>query len=213
MAASNKLYALSRALHQWWLGNASSLSELESPASEPQAFPSTASPGRAERGLALATVALSVAIFIALVPFARRPLAEVWVFIPIYESALAINDLITAVLLLAQFRILRSRSLLILGCGYLFTAAMVAVHVLTFPGLFSPTGLLGAGQQSTAWLYMFWHAGFPIIVIAYAFSRHDDVRKLIPRSAWSSMRDGSTWASTRVAFTACRQRPLYWRYC
>jgi hypothetical protein len=59
---------------------------------------------------------------------------------------------------------------------------MVAVHVLTFPGLFSPTDLLGTGQRSTAWLYMFWHAGFSIIVIAYAFSRHDDVRKLIPRA-------------------------------
>src|SRR5260221_9859090 len=40
---------------------------------------------------------------------------------------------------------------------------------MTFPGLFPPTGLLGAGPQSTAWLYMFWHAGFPPFVIAYAF--------------------------------------------
>src|SRR6202043_1280557 len=90
--------------------------------------------------------------------------------IPSYESALAINDLITAVLLFAQFSILRSRALLVLACGYLFTAAMVVVHVLTFPGLFSPTGLLGAGPQSTAWLYMFWHGGFPLTVIAYALT-------------------------------------------
>src|SRR5207247_2663361 len=40
-------------------------------------------------------------------------------------------------------------------------------HMLTFPGLFAPTGLLGAGPQSTAWMYMFWHAGFPACVIAY----------------------------------------------
>jgi hypothetical protein len=39
--------------------------------------------------------------------------------------------------------------------------------------VFSPTGLLGAGPQSTAWLYMFWHSAFPAFVIAYALGdRH-----------------------------------------
>jgi len=46
-------------------------------------------------------------------------------------------------------------------------AFMTVAHALSFPGLFSPTGLLGAGAQSTAWLYMFWHVGFPLLVIAY----------------------------------------------
>jgi len=32
---------------------------------------------------------------------------------------------------------------------------LTIVHALTFPGLFAPAGLLGAGPQSTAWLYMF----------------------------------------------------------
>jgi PAS domain S-box-containing protein len=122
----------------------------------------------------LAAVLVSTAIFIAAAPLARQPLPQVWAFIPIYESALAINDLVTAVLLLSQFLILRTRRLLLLACGYLFTATMVAAHALTFPGLFSATGLLGAGPQSTAWLYMFWHGGFPIIVIAYALLKEDD---------------------------------------
>ena len=86
----------------------------------------------------------------------------IWAFIPSYQSALATNDLITAVLLYAQFGLLRSRALLLLAAGYLFTALMAVVHMLTFPGLFAPTGLLGATPQSTAWLYMFWHGGFPL---------------------------------------------------
>jgi PAS domain S-box-containing protein len=45
--------------------------------------------------------------------------------------------------------------------------------MLTFPGLFSSPGLLGAGPQSTAWLYMFWHGVFPIAVIAYALLKGD----------------------------------------
>src|SRR5438105_3598569 len=39
--------------------------------------------------------------------------------------------------------------------------------------VFPPTGLLGAGPQSTAWLYMFWHGGFPLTVIAYALLKDD----------------------------------------
>jgi hypothetical protein len=81
--------------------------------------------------------------------------------------------LVTAFLLFGQYRILYTRALCVLGCGYLFTALTAAIHALSFPGLFSPTGLFGAGPQTTAWLYMFWHGGFPLFVIAYARLKDD----------------------------------------
>src|SRR5258705_6503377 len=121
--------------------------------------------------LALAAAIISGLIFAVAVPFAKVQLPAVWAFIPSYQSALATNDLITAVLLYAQFGQLRSRALLLLASGYLFTALMAIVHALTFPGLLAPTGLLGAGPQSTAWLYMFWHGGFPLLVIGYALTK------------------------------------------
>ncbi|WP_051710504.1 MASE4 domain-containing protein [Andreprevotia chitinilytica] len=120
-----------------------------------------------QRRLAWGVVAVSILVFLVAAPFAKVPLVKVPAFIPIYESALVINDLITAILLFGQFGILRSRALLVLAVGYLFTAFVAVAHALTFPGLFAPTGLLGAGPQSTAWLYMFWHGGFPLFVIAY----------------------------------------------
>jgi two-component system sensor histidine kinase/response regulator len=132
-------------------------------------FLATLPAGRGERRLALAVVLVSVAIFLTAVPFAKVPLAKSYPFIPIYQSALVVNDLITAVLLFGQLNFLRSRALSVLASAYLFTAFMAVAHMLTFPGLFSPTGLLGAGPQSTAWLYMFWHGGFPLLVIAYAW--------------------------------------------
>ena len=95
-------------------------------------------------------------------------------FVAAYQSALAINDIITAVLLLSQFTILRSRGLLLLASGYLFTAAAAIVHALTFPGLFTPTGLFGAGPQTTVWLYMIWHGGFPLFVLGYGLSKARD---------------------------------------
>jgi two-component system sensor histidine kinase/response regulator len=123
--------------------------------------------GPRERRHALIVAVLSVAVFAALLPFAKLKLAAVPAFIPIYESALVLTDLITAVLLFGQYRILRSQALLVLGCGYLFTATMATAHALSFPGLFSASGLLGATTQTTVWLYMLWHGGFPLFVLGY----------------------------------------------
>jgi signal transduction histidine kinase/CheY-like chemotaxis protein len=126
---------------------------------------------RTERRLALAVVLVSLATFAAAAVFATQQLPAVWAFIPIYESALILSDLITAVLLFGQCRLARSRALLVLAGGYVFTAAVTAAHAMTFPGLFAPAGLLGATPQTTAWIYMFWHGGFPLIVVAYALLR------------------------------------------
>ena len=137
-------------------------------------FLSTAPVRSADRRMALAVIAVSALIFICTAPFAGTPLREVRAFIPSYESALAINDLITAVLLFGQFARLRSRAICALASGYLFTALMAVAHALSFPDLFAPGGLLGAGPDSTAWLYVFWHGGFPLAVIAYALGKDRD---------------------------------------
>ena len=135
---------------------------------ESLAFLATLPAERSDRRLALGVVLISAAIFLSAVPFAKLPIGPVLAFIPIYQSMLALNDVITAVLLFGQFAFRRSRGVLVLAAGYLFTALMAVSHMLTFPGVFTPTGLLGAGPQSTAWMFMFWHSGFPLCVIAYA---------------------------------------------
>ncbi len=137
------------------------------------AFLSSMPAQQRDRRRAAVVVLLSVLFFVPLAPLAQRPLGEVWAFIPIYESALCITDLITAVMLFGQYNILRTRALFVLSAGYLFNALIAIPHALTFPGLFAPQGLLGAGPQSTAWLYMFWHGGFPIAVILYALTKNN----------------------------------------
>ena len=131
-------------------------------------FLSTLPAQRRDRRLAAGVVIVSAGIFAAAAPFATAPLAPIAAFIPIYESALVVTDLITAALLFGQFNLLKSRGLPVLASAYLFTALLTIAHLLSFPGAFSPSGLLGAGPQTTAWLYMFWHAGFPLLVGAYA---------------------------------------------
>src|SRR5215471_1339172 len=134
-------------------------------ANERIVFLSTKPATRRDRVLALAVVGISALLFAVAVPFAGMPLTPIPAFVASYQSAIAINDLITAILLFSQFAMLRSWAMLLLASGYLFTAAIAIVHGLTFPGLFAPTGLLGAGPQTTAWLYMIWHGGFPLFVI------------------------------------------------
>ncbi len=142
-------------------------------ASEHHAFLTTDLAGRGSKRFALAVVLGSATLFVAALPYAKIPLAQVPAFIAAYESALIICDLITAVLLFGQYNYLRSRAVLVLAAGYLFTAFIALSHALTYPNLFAPAGLLGAGPQSTAWLYMFWHGGFPLFVIAYAVLAND----------------------------------------
>lgn len=136
--------------------------------SHPVVFLSTATAEKRQRRLALAVIALSSLGFVCAIPFARVPLTPVSAFIPAYEAALLLIDLLTAVLLMGQYAQERSPALLVLSAAYLFDVLMVVPHALSFPGLISPSGWLGAGSQTTAWLYMFWHGGFPLFVVGYA---------------------------------------------
>ena len=157
--------------------------DIDRPAAATRLFLSTLPAESGDRKLALLFIVVSVLAFAALAPFAKTPLAPVPAFIPLYQSALVVGDLLTALLLLGQYRILRSRALLFLGSAYLFTGCIAVSHTLSFPGLFAPGGLLGAGPQTTAWLYMFWHAGFPLLVIAYVASGHDKATTYPPNKA------------------------------
>ena len=138
------------------------------PADDRHIFLSTSPATKGTRAVALAVAGISAAFFACAVPFAGTPLIQIPAFVASYQSALATNDLITAILLYSQFAMLKSRALLLVATGYLFTAAAAIVHALTFPGLFVPTGLLNAGPQTTVWLYMIWHGGFPLPVLGYA---------------------------------------------
>src|SRR5690242_20421039 len=119
---------------------------IEDPADRELIFLSTAPARGRDRRAALAFVVISLIVCLAAIPYAALPWPQIPAFIPAYEAALIINDFITAVLLLGQFQEVRTRSLLILGGGYLFDALIVLVHALSFPGLFAEHGLIGGVQ-------------------------------------------------------------------
>src|SRR5262249_17787252 len=100
----------------------------------------------------------------------------------VYGTAIFLIDSITAALLFAQFSVLRSGALLALANGYLLTALIAIPWTLTFPGVLAPTGGLGAGLQSTVWLYVLSHVGFALFVIPAEGCRSDRVAVAMLRS-------------------------------
>src|SRR5712671_1985246 len=130
-------------------------------------------PRRRQTQWAIAVAVCQVAALAIVAPFAKTQLAEINAFIPAFEGVISVTDLVTSVLLFSQFAIYRLRAFLFLACGYLFSALIIIPHALTFPGAFSPAGLLGAGLQTTASLYWFWHLVFPMALLGYGLMRDE----------------------------------------
>jgi signal transduction histidine kinase len=149
---------------------------------------------------AVAVAAFVLVAFIAIAPFSGRPLGALNIFFPLLDAIVFVTDLVTAVLLFSQFAISGSRPLLALANGYLFTGLIVVPHALTFTGAFSPTGLLGANIQTGSWLFIFWHIGFAVALLAYALlTINKRAQPLLPGRAQSAIR----WSMVGVVALTC----------
>jgi Membrane-associated sensor, integral membrane domain len=133
-------------------------------------------------------------------------------FVAAYQSALAVNDLVTAVLIFLQFKLAQSRAILAVASAYLFTAILAVLHQLTFPGLFAENGLFGAGPQTTVWLYMLWHGVFPLLLIAYALMKGRPGDHANPRSHACCGAHGGAGFGRRVSRPAAARGRLS-RFC
>ena len=120
-----------------------------------------------QRRVAFGVVILLSVVFAIVLPFAPIGIARLDVFIPVVQSVIFVADLITAILLFAQYSIQPQKALLALASGYIFSGMFAFLQTLDFPGAYSATGLLGGGLSGAAWLFSFWHILFPLAVITY----------------------------------------------
>jgi signal transduction histidine kinase len=153
-----------------------------------------------QRLSAFVVAALLLVGFLASAPLAHKTLPRIDAFLPMVTAAISVADFITSVLLFAHFSIYRSRALLALASGYLYTSLIVIPNALTFPGAFSPTGLLGAGPQSAGWLYCFWHTGFAGALLIYASLKSQKASK---DDIGSSPLFAIGWSATIVLVLVC----------
>ena len=141
-----------------------------------------------QRQFVLVVAVLMIVAFSVLLPFEYMQLAELNAVVPVASAVMSMNDLITSFLLYAQCWTVPSRSFLVLAGSYLFTALIIIPHALTFPGAFTATDLLGAGPQTSPWLYFSAHLVFPAALVGYARLKDvDDTSPLRRSSARSTI--------------------------
>ena len=126
---------------------------------------------------ALIVALLLFAGFLISLPFRNYPLGRSYPILPVIFTTEALAAALTATLLFSQAAVIRSRSLIALATGYLFSAFIVIPEALTYAHAFSEKGLLSAGLSTSTWLYLFWHTGFPIAVMTYAGLKTTDATR------------------------------------
>ncbi|WP_084162518.1 sensor domain-containing diguanylate cyclase [Paraburkholderia bannensis] len=122
-------------------------------------------PTRLHRWIAFG-LALGIGMLVAAVlPYAGEMLPACTAFVPIFCTAVVLTEAITSLLMWVRFRMGKSPIDAALSAAYAFSSLTCAIQLLIFPGVFSPTGLLGAGKQSAVWIWVLWHGGFPTLVL------------------------------------------------
>ena len=128
----------------------------------------TAPATSADRRAAVAMAGALIGLFVVSVPFGRLRLGEAQAFLPTVVGASIVALLITAVILYVQYRIERDAKLAFVAIAYAFAAGAQSMYLLTFPRVFAPHGLFGAGSQTAIWWYLAGQAGFTAFLAAQA---------------------------------------------
>lgn len=119
--------------------------------------------GSARRNV-LVVAAIVPPLVLALLLVARQPLGENAAFLPAFLTLVLGADVLTAVLLGEQYRNGAGPRMLVMSWAYSFSSVSIVFHFLTFPGVVSADGLMGAVPSSAAWLWTSWHAGFALLL-------------------------------------------------
>lgn len=123
-------------------------------------------------------------IFISSLPFATRMTIVVKPFLPSVLSIMIVSEWITSFLFFGQFFTTRRIAYAFLANAYLYSGLIIVPHLLTFPGIFSQSGWLGATSQTAIWLWVFWHGGFPLGLMIFALADRTGKRTANEKRIW-----------------------------
>jgi signal transduction histidine kinase len=136
-------------------------------------------PDRKQIRFGLLVAVLLVAAFLLILPVRDVPRRRIDGFMPAIDAILFVGDSIKTTLLFAQGSVFRSRALMALAAGYLYSALLLIAHALRFPGAFWPTGSLDADVNTTGWIATLQRLAFPIVIIQYVqFKRVETAPRL-----------------------------------
>jgi signal transduction histidine kinase len=121
-----------------------------------------------QRRIALAVVVSLLLVSVATAPLSNLPTARIDTFVPVLQAVLCLVNLITAALLFSQYLVRPLLATLVIAAGYVVGGLLAFAQTLAFPGAYSPTGVIGNGWNTAAWLFVLWHTAFPLAALTYA---------------------------------------------
>jgi diguanylate cyclase (GGDEF)-like protein len=117
------------------------------------------------RWLAPALVSSLVCAFtVVLLPFGQAQLGPTVSFLPDVLAAVASFDVISIYLLVGDFRDTGDRRILATAWAYTWSIVAMTGYALAFPGVFATEAPLGLTPSVAPYLYIAWHAGFPLLL-------------------------------------------------
>ncbi len=119
-----------------------------------------------ERLIALITAFSLIAVSLAALRFRVIPIGEVPGLLPCMTAGGLVALLVSCAILRNQYRASRFAPFAFLAVAYGVCAALIVSYLLTFPGIFSPSGF-GLGPQVATWLWVGWHSAFILLVGVY----------------------------------------------
>jgi membrane-associated sensor protein len=136
------------------------------------------------------------AIFaLAVIPFAQNPGPKVPAIILLFGATVFATELPTSLLLFVRFRANPHWSLLILGSAFLYSALMVVLYTLMFPGaVLTDQTLIGGSRQASSYIFVFWVVGFALlsfvsVIFETCASRHQFAPERVDRAIYTNPRD------------------------
>ncbi|HEY8025989.1 MAG TPA: GGDEF domain-containing protein [Burkholderiaceae bacterium] len=126
--------------------------------------------GRVEFRLALSVGVLLLVLGLAATPFAGVMLPVLPGYMTSFASSMIVINILLAALLFAKGSIEHRDNAIRLAVAYLYIGLIFIPLLMAFPGGLNGKPLIGT-MASPVWLWTFWHTGFGIAIMRYAWAQ------------------------------------------
>ncbi|MCU7553318.1 GGDEF domain-containing protein [Alteromonas sp. ASW11-19] len=149
-------------------------------------------PGRGQYLTVAASALVIIAISVLSVIYGQLPGEPSGAFLGAYGTAVVMLETFSAILLFAQFRKTGHLTFGLLAMAYLWVALIAPFQVALLAGAFNDVAMIATSPSTAAWLWTFWHLGFPIF-IALAMLLNGRAPVVISEfGSWSALLLGGT---------------------
>ncbi len=115
--------------------------------------------------LAAVSTALIMLATLSIAPFGKLACPIFPPFVLMYAAIMSAMSGLTGYLVAVQFRARREPLLGALSGAFGYVSVLAFSQILVFPAALSPSMSSSGGPQSAIWMWVLWHAGFPVFVL------------------------------------------------